>query len=111
MRVVAVNIAAAIKRSGSNPAEVARRAGINPTGVYDILSGKSKHPRLDTLQKIASHGLQIPFFSLFTETSEIELDAELVTVLSQLPLEERRRFLVMAKAILAANEVKRSPER
>ncbi|MDW4549526.1 adenosylcobalamin-dependent ribonucleoside-diphosphate reductase [Defluviimonas sp. D31] len=36
-----------------NAAEVARVAGLNPTGVYDILSGKSQSPRLDTIEKIA----------------------------------------------------------
>lgn len=45
--LVAKNLEAAMDRKGTNPAEVARRAGLNPTGVYDILSGKSRHPRLD----------------------------------------------------------------
>ena len=61
--LVARNLEAAMTRKGMNAAEVARRAGINPTGVYDILSGKSRSPRLDTLNKIAQ-GLGMPLNAL-----------------------------------------------
>lgn len=33
---------------------LAKRAGLNDTAVRDILSGRSKHPRQDTIQKLAS---------------------------------------------------------
>jgi len=98
---VAQNIEAAIKRRGTNPAEVARRAGINPTGVYDILSGKSRSPRLDTLYKIAVDGLQMPFSALFSEPAENEVDQRLIETLGMMPGADRRRFLAMAIAVLA----------
>ena len=64
--LVAANIEAAMARRGINPAELARRAGTNSTGVYDILSGKSRSPRLDTIAKIAS-ALSVPISALFEE--------------------------------------------
>lgn len=99
--LVAHNLSAAMARKGTNAAEVARRAGINPTGVYDILKGKSRSPRLDTLHKIAVLGLGIPLTALFTEPTDAELDQELIEVLGLLSPEDRRKFLAMALAVRA----------
>ena len=96
--LVARNIEAAMQRKGSNPFDLAKRAKINPTGIYDILSGKSRSPRLDTLHKIAK-GLGVPFSALFADPSEDDLDRELIETLGSMPAEERRRFLIMARAL------------
>lgn len=98
--LVARNIEAAMHRKGSNPFDLAKKAGINPTGIYDILSGKSRSPRLDTLHKIAI-GLGVPFNTLFVEPAEDDLDQDLIEALGQMPAEERRRFLIMARALLS----------
>lgn len=98
--MVARNLEAAMVRKGTNPAEVARNAGVNPTGVYDILSGKSRSPRLDTLHKIAVRGLGVPLASLFTNPSDSELDQELAETIGLMPGEDRRRILAMARALL-----------
>ena len=98
--LVARNIEAVMARKHTNPAEVARRAGINPTGVYDILSGKSRSPRLDTLHKIAVAGLGVPFSSLFVEPADDLLDQELIETIGSMPSNERRRFLAMARTFL-----------
>lgn len=37
-----------------NPFSLAKQAGMSRTAVYDILSGKSRHPRHDTLEKICT---------------------------------------------------------
>ena len=89
-------------RKGSNPSEVARRAGLNPTGVYDILSGKSRSPRLDTLSRIAVLGLGVPLASLLAEPSEDDLSQELIETIGLLPPQERRRVLAMIRALLTA---------
>lgn len=98
--LVASNLAAAMKRKGTNPAEVARNAGINPTGVYDILSGKSRSPRLDTLNKIAKLGLHVPLSTLFEEPRADVLDQEIQELLGMLPGADRRRFLALGRALL-----------
>ena len=95
---VARNIEAAMARKGTNPAEVARRAHLNPTAVYDILSGKSRSPKLDTLNKIAVMGLNMPVSALLVEPSEDELSQELVETLGLLGPDDRRRFLTMLRA-------------
>lgn len=98
--LVARNIEATMQRKGSNPSDLAKKAGINPTGIYDILSGKSRSPRLDTLHKIAK-GLGVPFNTLFVEPAEDQLDQDLVEAFGRMPISERQRFLVMARALLS----------
>lgn len=99
--LVARNLADAIERKGTNAAEVARKAGLNPTGVYDILSGKSRSPRLDTLQKIAVSGLGIPVSALLSDASDEALTDELVQEVALLTPEDRRKILLMARAFRA----------
>lgn len=96
--IVARNIEAAMTRKGTNPAEVARRASLNPTAVYDILSGKSRSPKLDTLNKIAVQGLGMTVSALLVEPSDDILSQELSEALGLLPADDRRKFLTMLRA-------------
>ncbi|MBL3570293.1 hypothetical protein BV509_05230 [Rhodovulum sulfidophilum] len=96
--LVASNIEAAMAKRGTNAAEVARKAGLNPTAVYDILKGKSRNPRLDTLYKIATQGLGVPFSSLFFEPEDHDLDNEIMEAIRCLPVSERSRILAVARA-------------
>lgn len=98
--LVARNLQAAMARKGTNPSEVARKAGINPTGVYDILSGKSRSPRLDTLQKIAVSGLGVPLASLFTTPSDAQATQELLETIGLMSPDDQKRILAMAHALL-----------
>lgn len=97
MILIARNIKAIIDRKGLNLAEINRRAKLGQTGVNDILHGKSKHPRLDTLHKIAVLGLGVPIAALFAEPNDDEVDRELHEVLGMMPAEERRKFLRAAR--------------
>ncbi len=45
---------ATMSAKGKNAAVLAREAGLNPTAVYDILSGKSRNPQIKTVEKIAT---------------------------------------------------------
>ena len=100
--IVARNLDATMARKDTNPSEVARRAGLNPTGVYDILSGKSRSPRLDTLNRIAVQWLGVPLAALLAEPSEDDLSQELIETIGLLPPDERRRVLAMIRALLTA---------
>lgn len=100
--MVARNLEAAMARKGTNPSEVARNAGINPTGVYDIISGKSRSPRLDTLQKIAVRGLGVPLASLFSSPDDDQVTQELLETIGLMPSQDQRRILAMAHALLGS---------
>jgi ribonucleoside-diphosphate reductase alpha chain len=50
---------ALMAEKGMNPKTLAEAAGLNPTGVYDILSKKSASPKVSTLTKLA-RALEVP---------------------------------------------------
>jgi transcriptional regulator with XRE-family HTH domain len=95
--IVARNIEHWMAVRGMDSAKLARAAGTNPTGVYDILSGKSRNPRLDTIAKIAT-ALEINVAQLFDIPQEPDLRAEIAQLYQDLPPEERKRLLATAKA-------------
>lgn len=97
--IVAANIEAEMERQGLTPAELNRRASLGATGVYDIISGKSKHPRVDTIAKIAD-ALKVPVWQLFQEREGRELLDQMISIFERLPAEERRRLLLTARAWL-----------
>lgn len=99
--IVARNLEALIQARDTNPAELARRAKINPTGVYDILSGKSRSPKVETLGKIAE-ALGVPVATLFEEANDAELRGEIVALFSQLPEVDRQRLVQIAQAWIGA---------
>ncbi len=53
MDTLAAEIRWRMNGRGFNQKSLARKAGLNETGVRDILQGKSRHPRHDTIEKIA----------------------------------------------------------
>jgi transcriptional regulator with XRE-family HTH domain len=98
VQIVADNIAAEMARRGMNAAQLGRDAGLNLTGVYDILSGKSNNPRLDTIQKIAT-ALGVSPASLMSERQAEAVRSDIMDALEQLPEQELQRVLVIARAI------------
>lgn len=103
----AANLAAIIELRETDPAKLARKAGMNKTGIYDILSGKSKNPRLDTVEKIA-RALEVPPSRLFADTPLDELQAQLYSTLMDLGLSDREKLLLTAKS-WAAHEQPQEP--
>lgn len=99
--LVASNIEGIMAQKGLTAAKVAARAKLNPTGVYDILSGKSRSPRLDTIAKIAK-ALDVPVSRLFEEPREGAMREQLVSAFSRLPTDEQRRLVLTAQAWLGA---------
>lgn len=100
MSIVARNLSVLMEERGTNPFELAKRAGVNQTAIYDIMKGKSQNPRVDTLHKIAVEGLGVPLSALVSEPSDIELNRQLVEVFGLLPETDRARILTMARALL-----------
>lgn len=94
---LARNIQAAIDSRGLNPAVLSRMAGVNPTGVYDILSGKSRSPKIETVAKIAE-ALGMPIAFLFEPEQDRLRRNELLEAASRLSEEDQKRLLDAARA-------------
>lgn len=97
--IVARNIRAIMERKCLSAAEVARRAGLNYTGVYDVLSGKSRSPKIETLNKIAI-ALEVPIAVLLEESTDSNNHREIVALVAQLPPQDRERLIATIRAWL-----------
>ena len=95
--MVAHNLEAIMASRGINAAELARRAKLNPTGIYDILKGKSRSPKVETLAKIAE-ALNVPISILFEDRADDALRHELAVLFERLPEADRQRLLDAARA-------------
>lgn len=96
---VARNIQVFMERKGMKAPELARRSGLNPTGVYDIIYGRSRSPKIETIGKIAK-GLGVPVSFLFDEIPEDDMRSEIISIFLQLPRGEQDRLLLTARAWL-----------
>lgn len=94
---VADNIALLMEARGLDAAKLARRAGLNPTGIYDILSGKSRSPKIETIGKIAA-GLDVPVAVIFEDDPLATLRNDLLALYEELPEDRRALLLQTARA-------------
>ena len=98
--MIAQNIEGLMASRSMNAAEVARRAGLNPTAIYDILKRKIANPRIDTLVKIAG-ALNAPVTLLLESKSDDSLRSEANALFGQLPQDEQERFLATLRVWIA----------
>lgn len=97
--LVAHNIEALMEQRNLDAAKLARASGLNPTGIYDILKGKSRSPKIETIAKIAK-GLGVPVSVIFSGPNEDGARDELMEVFDQLPADKRALLMQAAKSWL-----------
>lgn len=97
--LVAHNIEAHMRAQGLDAAELARRSRVNPTGVYDILAGRSRSPKIETVAKIAK-GLGLPLVALLAEPAADAMRADMLKVFEGLPVDLRRLLLQTGRSWL-----------
>jgi len=95
--IVARNIESLMRAKSLDAAKLARLANINPTGVYDILSGKSRSPKIETIGKIAT-GLGVPISVIFEDKQPSAARLDLMILFENLPEERRQLLLDTARA-------------
>ena len=103
--LVANNIKRLMAEQGTDAANLARTAGLNATGVYDILSGKSRSPKVETIAKIA-RGLGVPLSAIFEEqwNSVPDERQDLLKLFEQMPEAQKELLLQTARAWLPARQ-------
>lgn len=97
--IVAQNIEALMVARNLDAAKLARASNLNPTGIYDILSGKSRSPKIETISKIAK-GLGVPVAAIFEEMTTDEMRHDLLFVYEQLSPLDRERLVKTGEAWL-----------
>lgn len=82
------------------PAGLAVAAGLNNSAIRSLFSGKSKHPRADTMEKIcAALGTTVDQFMAPDQTPE---EQEILRLTRLLPDHLRRQLLGYAEALSGA---------
>lgn len=92
---------------GMTPAGLAVQAGLDNSTIRGLLTGKAQGPRLETALKICEAiGTTLEEFLGDPRTQE---ERDILRLLSQLPVDQRRRLLGYAEALRDAQDP-RSPE-
>jgi len=76
LEIVAANLRAAVKRDGRSAKRIAEAAGMNEGAIYDIWRGRSRHPQVDTLEKLAQ-AMNIPLSSLMPSDTDTPQDSRI----------------------------------
>ena len=98
--IMAANITALMEERKLSAPKLAEKAKLNPTGIYDILKGKSRSPKIETIAKIAN-GLGVPVSAIFSGSNELGPHDELIRVFGQLPADKRQLLMQAAKSWLS----------
>ena len=97
------NLEQIMRERGLNPSQLALMAGLNHTGVRDILSGKSRSATLATTVKLAE-ALKIPARRLLEKEAVTTLRSEMEYIFEKLPEPEQKRLLQTGRAWLSSPE-------
>lgn len=96
--VLVQNIERLMAHQGSNPAALAAMAGLNPTGVRDILMGKSRSPRHQTLEKLAN-ALGVSVFDLLSDEPRAEWLQSIEDLTKDFTDQERRATMAYVQTL------------
>lgn len=99
------NLKRLMELRGVNAHELAAKAGLNPTAVYDIMSGKARSPKLETVAKLAA-ALSVSPSALIEPPATSQLRTDLDAIFQRLPAAEQERVLMIATALLAGRAPK-----
>lgn len=95
--IVAQNIGLLMQARNLDAAKLARLSGLNPTGIYDILSGKSRSPKIETIGKIAK-ALGVPIATILEENAAASIRQDLMHLFDELPEDRKELLLQTARA-------------
>lgn len=96
-------LTALMREKGTNPTALAAAIGRNKTAVRDIMIGKSRNPRRDTLEKLAKE-LDVPVERLISAGVPPDQEQRLVSAFRRLPKDVQERHLALLEEIAAQLE-------
>ncbi|MGB4101634.1 MAG: helix-turn-helix transcriptional regulator [Alphaproteobacteria bacterium] len=73
-----------IETRGMNPRQLSLMAGLNPTAVRDMLSGRARYPRYDTLQALARALDTTPAYLMGDQNAHQEPGTEQLDLLTEI---------------------------
>lgn len=97
--ILAANLKAMMEERGLSMAALSRLAGANSTAVHDIIHGRARSPKLETVEKLAA-ALDVTVDDLLREERRAEVERDLLSACQQLGPQDRKRLLETARAWL-----------
>lgn len=98
-KLISDNIARLMAEREMNAAQLAEKAGLNRTAVYDIIAARSQSPKVKTVSSLAA-ALGVPISDLFFTTGQVEAQREILKTFQELPEADQRRLQAIADAFL-----------
>lgn len=97
MRLLSQNIERLLDQRQMSMNELSKRAGLGQTGIADILSGKVRSTRLETVEKIAG-ALGVTVADLLSPAARAAAEREMLAAFLKLPAEDQDRLIKTAEA-------------
>jgi transcriptional regulator with XRE-family HTH domain len=94
------NITRLMMERGWSMAELSKRANAGSTGVFDIINGRSRSPKLETVAKIAM-ALNVSVVDLLSDEPRSKYHAEILDVFDHMSSADRDRLLAVARAFVS----------
>lgn len=94
------NIARLMAERGWSMAELSKRANAGSTSVFDIIHGRSRSPKLETVAKIAM-AFNVSVVDLLSDEPRAKCHAEILDVFDHMSEADRNRLLAVARAFVA----------
>lgn len=96
--VLRANIVTLAHERGLSMAALSKRARAGVTAVFDIVNGRIRSPKLETVAKIAD-ALDVTVVDLLSEKRRSEAEQAILDALADLPEDEQRRMLAVVLAM------------
>lgn len=96
-QILSGNIKAQLAERGMSMVELSRLAGVNDTAVFDILRQRTRSPKLETVQKIAT-ALGVTVTELLSNNQRTAAERKILSAFALLSEDDRRRLLATAEA-------------
>lgn len=99
--ILSRNLVVTLRARGLSMAEVSRRANASETLVHDIVNGRSRSPRIETVAKIAA-ALGVTVADLLAQGKRSQAEAAVLSALHAMPEADQQRLAVIAQAMAAS---------
>ncbi len=96
---VAANIERLLEEKGMTKSALREAAGLNQSAIHDILTGRSRSPRLETVVAIA-RALGVSPVDLLLPPDLAARRQNIMLMFDRLPADEQDRLVAIARALL-----------
>lgn len=102
-QLLAMNMKRLMEERDINGTQLAEKAKLNRTAIYDIMTERSQSPKVKTVSQIAK-ALKVPMSDMFLTQEQVEAQDEFMRTYRKLPENEQERLYQIAVAWMPSIE-------